>query len=1085
MREKLIEWASDKQLAMLQDPTPLHEALLRAAYDADVLEYSLRGAQEVLDERLAVLGKNFCMLGRVIVGDHELVSQRLLAQQKRGLYIGRAHFVEGRLPSDILLFLSDGDDDNRHEVLRGAVGRHLIRGSVERAGGERARQLLIDLAEEVASPAPKSDVDGLIQRRMTHYMLWVVLGIEASDDDVELLVELAFSVDPLVGYLTSALRPLAPPEALLGKHRKRVERAVQLVATSPAMSDYTPSDDNANLSREAFAELCLGVLVVAALVGGTNLATSLLTKFPADVVVDPDDKKALVANVLELARLHPPVNNVNVIATEPFAFTYKGEPTEVPAGTVLALSLGVACRDASVYPNPEAFDASRDNLLTQTVSFAGVGDQGHRMCPGRDTAMIMATDLLAAIQRLRHPVSHDHFVGGLSLPQADPPAQREERREALAKVREDLYYRYDSRVSPLGIANDPTPANQHFDPVQIGNIASRLVDLLGNTVDIAARLLEDPTLKDEEREVAEEVEKALDALIGHHRTLSRLTSLVHARRSKGDEASPQPKKRGLLGNVVEGIGDIVEGVIEVAHGAEELAHAKQAPVPSKKEAASTLVTEVKAVLETFVSDAVQALFKWIGLYGQAPDLHSFEEQFRLILVPSEVGAFEDDVWFARQRVAGPNPLMIEGVDTLPSGLAFTDEDYRRVVPDDTLQEALDEGRIFIADYKLLDGMSGGTVPRYPKYITAPIAVFALPRGAEELVPVGIQLGQTSDDATPLFQPDGSVAWRLAKLHVQVADGQIHEMVSHLGQTHLLVEAFAVTTPRQLSTSHPLYALLTPHTQGTIAINDLANQTLIAPNNFVDRILAGPLDQETKLAVDSVLAITFDQFSLRQRLAARNVLDADRLPFYPYRDDALLIWDALEAWVHDYLSLWYRHPADLTNDNELQAWLTELGASSDEGGAGLKGIRATTVPELVQLVTTAIFMGSVEHAAVNFPQSYVMSYTPALPLAAYAPAPTVNSPYLPEKTLLETLPPLDQAYTQLIILQLLGGVWFTRLGDYSRFRVTPYFEDARVQMALEVFQGRLAEVEREIALRNQHRPPYRTLLPSQIPQSINI
>ena len=47
---------------------------------------------------------------------------------------------------------------------------------------------------------------------------------------------------------------------------------------------------------------------------------------------------------------------------------------------------------------------------------------------------------------------------------------------------------------------------------------------------------------------------------------------------------------------------------------------------------------------------------------------------------------------------------------------------------------------------------------------------------------------------------------------------IHEVVSHLGNTHLVLEGAIVALHRQLPKAHPVYVLLEPHVEGTAIIN---------------------------------------------------------------------------------------------------------------------------------------------------------------------------------------------------------------------------------------------------------------------------
>ena len=66
-------------------------------------------------------------------------------------------------------------------------------------------------------------------------------------------------------------------------------------------------------------------------------------------------------------------------------------------------------------------------------------------------------------------------------------------------------------------------------------------------------------------------------------------------------------------------------------------------------------------------------------------------------------------------------------------------------------------------------------------------------------------------------------------------------------------------------------------------------------------------------------------------------DTSRLPDYPYRDDALLIWGAISQWVEDYVNHYYSSDAAVQGDTELQNWVAELvahdGGRLNNVGAG--------------------------------------------------------------------------------------------------------------------------------------------------------
>ncbi|MBC1223060.1 lipoxygenase [Nostoc sp. UCD121] len=472
--------------------------------------------------------------------------------------------------------------------------------------------------------------------------------------------------------------------------------------------------------------------------------------------------------------------------------------------------------------------------------------------------------------------------------------------------------------------------------------------------------------------------------------------------------------------------------------------------------------------------------------GHATSLKDYENLFPVISLPAIAKTYQEDEVFAYMRVAGYNPVMIERVTTLSDRFPVTDKHYQAVMGnDDSLAAAGLEGRLYLADYKILDGAINGTFPHEQKYLYAPLALFALPKGSDPtrlLRPVAIQCGQTPDPDYPIVTPNsGKYAWLFAKTVVQIADANTHEAVTHLARTHLLIGVFAIATARQLPLTHPLRILLRPHFESTLAINDAAQRTLIAPGGGVDRLLSASIDNSRVLAVLGLQSYSFNSAILPKQFQQRGVDDPNLLPVYPYRDDALLVWDAIHQWVWDYLNLYYTTDEDIHQDTALQPWAAEISAYDggripDFGEDG--GIK--TLNYLIDATTLIIFTASAQHAAVNFPQKDLMGYAAAIPMAGYLPASTLKRE-VTEQDYLNLLPPLDQAQRQYNLLSLLGSVYYNKLGEYQQ----GYFTDQKVKPLLQAFQSNLQQVEDTIKQRNLHRPPYEYLLPSKIPQSINI
>ena len=470
----------------------------------------------------------------------------------------------------------------------------------------------------------------------------------------------------------------------------------------------------------------------------------------------------------------------------------------------------------------------------------------------------------------------------------------------------------------------------------------------------------------------------------------------------------------------------------------------------------------------------------------AKSLQEYADMFRKIGLPPIAKDFQDDRVFASMRIAGPNPIMLQRLNALDERLLITSAMFQTAVSQnspgskDSLDAAVAEGRLYLADYAVLNGAELGTFPNGQKYVYAPLALFVITGARKELLPVAIQCQQKPAADNPVITPNDGYNWLIAKTIVETADGNLHEASTHLGRTHLAMEAFVMASYRQLGNNHPLSVLLWPHFEGTLAINNASWKYLVSDRGAVDKLCGGTIQATRSVAAHGLqnLSVMGDQLPLT--FARRGVDDRDAFPEYPFRDDSLLYWDAIHEWVAAYIRIYYQTDSDIQQDYELRAWGREL--VSQDGGR-LKGLpnngAIQRIEELIDVVTFVIYTCSVQHAAVNFPQYDCMSYVPNMPLAGYRPAPTSKSGAT-EADFVAMLPTLDMAELQMETTNLLGGVHYTVLGQYGR-----QLDDPRVAAPLQTFQQRIANIGSTIIERNQSRRPYHTLAPSGIPQSINI
>jgi Lipoxygenase len=235
---------------------------------------------------------------------------------------------------------------------------------------------------------------------------------------------------------------------------------------------------------------------------------------------------------------------------------------------------------------------------------------------------------------------------------------------------------------------------------------------------------------------------------------------------------------------------------------------------------------------------------------------------------------------------------------------------------------------------------------------------------------------------------------------------------------------------------------------------------------------------------------FYKTALRTDLETRSV---ENLPGYYYRDDALLVWDAIQTYVTNILNLRYKTSADLIADSELQAWKQELvspdygrikGLLPPEKSAQIAG-PLTELEDLIAIITNVIFTASAQHSAVNFGQYEYAGWVPNMPFAIYHPFTNVSPKQDPDLDLSGRLPNRVQSIKQMILVKALSMP--VPESSPSLLTMENPFEDAAARRVFEVFQGEhLAKIEQKIAERNASAAnPYVRLLPSKIAQSIAI
>lgn len=457
--------------------------------------------------------------------------------------------------------------------------------------------------------------------------------------------------------------------------------------------------------------------------------------------------------------------------------------------------------------------------------------------------------------------------------------------------------------------------------------------------------------------------------------------------------------------------------------------------------------------------------------------------------------------FGRQAIAGVNPVNIEKLKVFPpvSNLdpniygplesALKEEHIIGNLNGMTVQQALDENKLFIVDYhdaylpfidriNALDGRK--------TYATRTI-FFLTPVGTLKPIAIELSLPPTGPSSrskrvvTPPADATSNWIWQLAKAHVCSNDAGVHQLVNHWLRTHATLEPFILSAHRQLSAMHPIFKLLDPHMRYTLEINALARQSLLSGDGVIESCFTpGRYCMDISAAAYKNFW-RFDMESLPADLIRRGMAEPDPskphglkllIEDYPYASDGLLIWAAIENWIKSYVAHYYPRPNMVRQDQELQAWYWE---SVNVGHGDLRHEtwwpQLNNCDDLVSILTTLIWLASAQHAALNFGQYPYGGYVPNRPPLMRRLIPDENDPEYailmndPQKYFLSALPSVLQSTKFMAVVDTLST--HSPDEEYLGERQQPsiWTGDADMAEAFFEFSAEIRRIEKEIDRRN--------------------
>ncbi|KAM5241217.1 polyunsaturated fatty acid 5-lipoxygenase isoform 2-T2 [Hipposideros larvatus] len=448
--------------------------------------------------------------------------------------------------------------------------------------------------------------------------------------------------------------------------------------------------------------------------------------------------------------------------------------------------------------------------------------------------------------------------------------------------------------------------------------------------------------------------------------------------------------------------------------------------------------------------------------------------------------WQEDLMFGYQFLNGCNPVLIQRCTKLPEKLPVTTEMVECSLERQlTLEQEVEQGNIFIVDFELLDGIDANrTDPCTLQFLAAPICLL-YKNLVNKMVPIAIQLSQVPGEENPIFLPsDAKYDWLLAKIWVRSSDFHVHQTITHLLRTHLVSEVFGIAMYRQLPAVHPIFKLLVAHVRFTIAINTKAREQLICEFGLFDKANATGGGGHVQMVQRAMQDLTYASLCFPEAIKARGMDSTRDIPYYFYRDDGLLVWEAIKTFTADVVSIYYESDQVVVEDQELQDFVNDVYVY------GMRGKKASGFPKAIQTreklseyLTVVIFTASAQHAAVNFGQYDWCSWIPNAPPTMRAPPPTAKGVVTIEQ-IVDTLPDRGRSCWHL------GAVWALSQFQENELFLGMYpeehFIEKPVKEAMARFRKNLDTIVSVIAERNKNKKlPYYYLSPDRIPNSVAI
>lgn len=362
--------------------------------------------RQLFFNRKEMYGTNrFVFQNKVVVWDKEISEKILLREEGRGPYLGATNLITSHLPkgengrSISLLTLSGttltkGYDQNDHKAFRNALmSLTTAPDCLERASPLNPTMMSIIQkfeADITSSCLTREDVINIpMKKYLIRSMHWCILELDLTDAELSDLMITHYGKSlptPVLWHLWGLSFCLSDQE---GQYSK----AAPIYYRSPKLSSWVVKLEYNNLTMKEFVRSLQAVLTIAGLQGPYAMTQMLVLQsykhLPPNFVM-PMDRERIRLVMLESNRLNPAVVQTCVVPEKQFRCPFAGHGDNgvvFPKSTPLTVNFALHGRNPDMWKDPEKFDPYNRDLWGPTsryTFFNGVGDNGPRLCPGRD-----------------------------------------------------------------------------------------------------------------------------------------------------------------------------------------------------------------------------------------------------------------------------------------------------------------------------------------------------------------------------------------------------------------------------------------------------------------------------------------------------------------------------------------------------------------------------------------------------------------------------------------------------------------------------------------------------------------------------